>query len=243
MSKNALLFNAKEKNLSPFLDLCVFWSVIYSLQVCSRRTVQDFLLANADNIGEPLAFLLLLLPISLISYFFVALAYTTYTPKQWKMILGPKVISFQYLCKALFFMLLALFSLSAIVLYFSEGFLQGYSLISYVGGRERENYTVITKFPWANALLHCIVLPFQEGIIYRGMIYQHFRRPFGKFASTILSSAFLFALYFDVGIGFAVFRLGLFLAISSQITGSIVPSIIFHGLMSELVWYNHLVCM
>ncbi len=83
---------------------------------------------------------------------------------------------------------------------------------------------------WAAAVLACIVAPIVEETFFRGMLYTGLRTRMGVWPSAIISSVFFAAIHPTLPAGFLpILALGTVLAIVRERTGSLVPSMICHG--------------
>lgn len=92
-------------------------------------------------------------------------------------------------------------------------------------------------------LLAAVVVPPIEEIMFRGVLYRHLRELFGGagalvgFASAAMASSLLFAALHPQGLGFVPILAALAVAfcIARELTGSVVPSIVAHGVSNAAV--------
>ena len=92
-------------------------------------------------------------------------------------------------------------------------------------------------------VLAAVVVPPIEEIMFRGVLYRHLRETFGRmgsllgFAGAALVSSLLFAAIHPQGLGFVPILAALAVAfcIARELTGSVVPGVIAHGLSNAAV--------
>lgn len=75
----------------------------------------------------------------------------------------------------------------------------------------------------------CVVAPLAEETFFRGFLYPLLRNYIGKFAGMVVVSAF-FAILHGVHVFLPIFILGMFLVYLYEKTGSLIPSIVVHGI-------------
>ena len=78
-----------------------------------------------------------------------------------------------------------------------------------------------------------VLAPFCEESLFRGFLYNYLRSRHGILFSNLLSSALFSLLHFDPGAALPLFCLGSIFAYTREKTGSIVPSIIAHGIWNS----------
>lgn len=92
-------------------------------------------------------------------------------------------------------------------------------------------------------VLAAVVVPPIEEIMFRGVLYRHLRETFGRlgslvgFAGAAMVSSLLFAAIHPQGLGFVPILAALAVAfcIARELTGSVVPGVIAHGLSNAAV--------
>lgn len=75
-----------------------------------------------------------------------------------------------------------------------------------------------------------VLAPLCEEPLFRGLLYQSVRARIGVFGGAVISAFFFAALHLDPGALLPLFALGLVLAVVFEKTGSLVPSMVTHGL-------------
>jgi len=84
------------------------------------------------------------------------------------------------------------------------------------------------------AFVLCILAPFAEEVLFRGMLFQWLARRFGLWTG-VLASAFIFSIIHASIFGFAnLFVLGIFAALLLRTSRSLWPGIILHSLWNVL---------
>ena len=79
-----------------------------------------------------------------------------------------------------------------------------------------------------------VLAPFCEEILFRGFLYSYLRNRCNIIFANIFSSAFFALAHFDAGAALPLFCLGSIFAYLCEETGSIVPSMITHGLWNSV---------
>lgn len=94
---------------------------------------------------------------------------------------------------------------------------------------EQEILKVLESDTVAFFLTAVIFAPLAEEVLFRGLLFPSLKR-FGGTAAAILLSAGLFALaHYDLTVGPALFTMGVFLALSYEMTGTLWTPIGFHA--------------
>lgn len=84
---------------------------------------------------------------------------------------------------------------------------------------------------WAAALLAVVIAPVVEETFFRGMLYTALRSRIGVWASAVASATFFAAIHPTLPAGFLpILALGVVLAVLRERTGSLIPSMVCHGL-------------
>ncbi|MFZ9692042.1 MAG: CPBP family intramembrane glutamic endopeptidase [Phycisphaerales bacterium] len=92
-------------------------------------------------------------------------------------------------------------------------------------------------------LIAAVIVPPIEEIVFRGVLYRHLREAFGRlgsllgFAAAALASSLLFAALHPQGLGFVPILASLAVAfcIARELTGSVVPCMIAHGVSNAAI--------
>ncbi|RNC29429.1 MAG: hypothetical protein AWM53_00427 [Candidatus Dichloromethanomonas elyunquensis] len=134
-----------------------------------------------------------------------------------------------------------------IFLFISVGVL-GNLIVEYLGVPDPQSFALAVSGSdshWQFALLLFlggVIVPLQEELIFRGLIYPPLRKAYGKGLGILLTALFFGTLHFDLIRFLPLFLGGLVLTWLYEKTRSLWPSIIAHGiwniLMTVLMWWQ-----
>lgn len=134
-----------------------------------------------------------------------------------------------------------------VFLFFAVGLL-GNVLVEYLGDPDPQSFSLVlggANSIWQLVLLIILggmIVPLQEEIVFRGLIYPTLRKGYGRWKGIIVSAIFFASMHFDIIRFLPLLLGGIVLAWLYEKSKSLWPSIIAHGvwniLMTFLMWFQ-----